>query len=133
MATIPEQYLDLMSYETKAFANLATVQPDGTPQVTPVWFDWTCGKLRINTAKGRIKDKNMKSNAHVAISISDPANPYRHLSFRGKIVKSTEEGADAHIDSLAKKYMGKDSYPFRKAGEVRVIYEIEPVSVAAMG
>ena len=134
MATsqIPDKFKDLLTND-KAFAHLATVMPDGSPQVTPVWFDWTGGKLRINTAKGRIKDKNMKGNAHVAISISDPTNPYRHLSFRGKIVKTTEEGADAHIDSLAKKYMGKDTYPFRQPGEVRVIYEIEPVSVAAMG
>ena len=101
--------------------------------MTPVWFDEKDGKIRVNTARGRIKDKNMKNNAHVALTIMDPENPYRHVSIRGKIVKSTEEGADAHIDSLAKKYLGKDKYPFRQAGEVRVTYEIEPEHVSTMG
>jgi PPOX class probable F420-dependent enzyme len=130
--TIPAAFQDLLT-QKKAFANLATLMPDGTPQVTPVWFDFTDGKIRVNTARGRIKDKNMKANKNVAISISDPENPYRHLSIRGKIVRETEQGADAHIDSLAKKYMGVDTYPMRKPTEVRVIFEIEPVSVAAMG
>ncbi|HEY3818008.1 MAG TPA: PPOX class F420-dependent oxidoreductase, partial [Polyangiaceae bacterium] len=117
----------------KAFAHLATLMKDGTPQVTPVWFDYTDGMIRVNTARGRVKDRNMKVGAPVALSIMDPENPYSHVSLRGKIVKETEEGADASIDALAKKYMGVDKYPFRQAGEVRVIYEIEPTSVAAMG
>jgi hypothetical protein len=75
----------------------------------------------------------MTKDAKVAISISDPDNPYSHVSFRGKVVRVTEEGADANIDALAKKYLGQDKYPFRKEGEVRVMYEIEPISVSAMG
>ncbi len=130
--TIPAAFQDLLT-QKKSFANLATLMADGTPQVTPVWFDYVDGKIRVNTARGRIKDKNMKSNKSVAISISDPDNPYRHLSLRGTIVKETEQGADAHIDSLAKKYLGQDKYPYRQPSEVRVIYEIEPTSVAAMG
>jgi PPOX class probable F420-dependent enzyme len=134
MATtsIPEKYLPILT-QKKAFANLATVMPDGSPQVTPVWFFYENGKFIVNTARGRVKDRNMTLNARVALSISDPDNPYAHVSVRGKIVRATEEGADASIDALAKKYMGVDTYPLRKAGEVRVIYEIEPTSVAAMG
>jgi PPOX class probable F420-dependent enzyme len=131
-ANFPEKYLDLVTTKIP-LASLATLMADGSPQVTPVWFDWTDGKIRINTARGRVKDKNMGQNASVAISIVDPENPYRHVSMRGKIVSSTTEGADAHIDSLAKKYMGKDKYPFRRPEEVRVTYVIEPLSWSAMG
>lgn len=133
MATFPETHQDLLAYETKAFANLATVMPDGTPQVTPVWFDINDGKVRVNTARGRVKDRNMQQNASVAIAIIDPKNPYRYLQVRGRVTTITEEGADAHIDSLAKKYMGADKYPFRQPGEQRVIYEIEPTSFQKMG
>ena len=130
--TIPEKFLPVLN-EKKALAHLATVMPDGTPQVTPVWFFYEKGKFIVNTARGRIKDRNMKQNAAVALSITDPENPYAHIAVRGKIVKATEEGADANIDALAKKYLDKDKYPFRAPGEVRVIYEIEPFSVHAMG
>jgi PPOX class probable F420-dependent enzyme len=132
-AMIPEKYLDLLTPEKKAFAMLATVMPDGSPQVTPVWFDFTGGKVRVNTARGRIKDRNMSKNATVAVAIMDPQNPYRYVQVRGRVANITEEGADAHIDSLAMKYMGVDKYPMRREGEVRVMYEIEPTSVQAMG
>jgi PPOX class probable F420-dependent enzyme len=133
MATIPETHQDLLAFETKAFASLATVQPDGTPQVTPVWFDTADGKVRVNTAKGRVKHRNMQQNAAVALAIMDPANPYRYLQVRGKVVKVTEEGASAHIDHLAKKYLGADKYPFGQPGEERIIFEIEPTSFQRMG
>jgi PPOX class probable F420-dependent enzyme len=129
---IPEKYLDLFGAK-KAFASLATVMPDGSPQVTLVWFDYEGGKIRVNTARGRVKDKNMTQNAKVALDIVDPENPYRHVQVRGKVASISEQGADAHIDSLAKKYMGVDTYPYRQPGEVRVIYTIEPTSVATMG
>ncbi len=130
--TIPEKFLPVLT-EKKAFAYLGTVMPDGSPQVTPVWFFYKDGKFVVNTARGRVKDRNMSVNAKVAISISDPDNPYSHVSLRGKVVSATEAGADANIDAMAKKYLGKDTYPFRQPGEVRVMYEIEPVSVSAMG
>ena len=103
MATIPNEYLDLLQ-QKKAFANLATLMPDGSPQVTPVWFDYTGGVIRVNSAKGRTKTRNMKEGAPVALSIMDPDNAYRYLQIRGKVTRLTEEGAGAHIDSLAKKY-----------------------------
>ena len=131
MAAIPEQYLDLLTGK-KAFAHLATLMKDGTPQVTPVWFDYTDGMIRVNTARGRVKDRNLKVGSPVALSIADPDNPYRYVQIRGKVVKETKQGADAHIDSLAKKYMGVDSYPYRNAAEKRVIYIVEPTSAQGM-
>src|SRR2546427_826160 len=99
MSTVPSAYKDLL--EKKAFASLATVNADGTPQVTPVWFDWDGRQIRINTAKGRIKDKNLRSRPAVALAIMDPDNPYRYLQIRGRVASVTETDADAHIDSLA--------------------------------
>ncbi len=133
MKEIPQKYADLLSPEKKSFASIATAMPDGSPQVTPIWFDTAGGKIRVNTAKGRIKAKNMKEGARVALAIMDPANPYRYIQIRGRVTRVTESGADAHIDSLAKKYLGQDKYPFRSAGEVRIICEIEPSSVQVMG
>lgn len=132
MAEIPNNYLDLFQ-QKKAFADLATVMPDGSPQVTPVWFDYTNGVVRVNTAKGRVKARNLKPGAPVALAIMDPDDPYRYIQIRGCVARALEEGADAHIDSLAKKYLGKYKYPFRQPGEVRVMYEIEPTSVSGMG
>ena len=132
MVEIPEKFLDLLRTK-KAFANLATVMPDGSPQVTPVWFDYTGERIRVNTARGRVKARNMKQGFKVALAIMDPDNPYRFIQLRGRVVQVTEQGADAHIDSLAKKYLGQDKYPFRSPNEVRVMYEIEPLSFSVMG
>jgi PPOX class probable F420-dependent enzyme len=127
MSTIPDSFSDL--FQKKAFAQLATLMSDGSPQVTPVWFEFDGKHVVINSAKGRTKDKNMRRNPIVALSIQDPDNPYRHLSLKGKVVEITEKGADAHIDKLSKKYTGKDVYPNRRPGEVRVIYRILPEKV----
>ena len=132
MAAIPEKYSDLLAPSKKSFAHLATLMKDASPQVTPVWLDYTDGMIRVNTARGRVKDRNLKVGSRVALSIQDPENPYRYVQIRGKVAKETEQGADAHIDSLAKKYMGVDSYPFRNAAEKRVIYFIEPTSGQGM-
>ena len=129
--TIPENYRDL--FTKKAFAHLGTVMPDGSPQVTPVWCDYDGTHIRINTAKGRVKDRNMRRNKKVAITITDPENPYRYLAVRGEIGEVTQQGADAHIDLLAKKYLGKDKYPYRQPGEIRVLYKIRPERVSTMG
>jgi PPOX class probable F420-dependent enzyme len=132
MTAIPEKYLDLL-LQKKAFASLATAMPDGSPQVTPVWFDYKDGLVRVNSARGRVKTRNMKAGSPVALAIIDPENPYRYLQIRGRVGRVSEEGADQHIDSLAKKYLGQDKYPYAKPGEVRVMYEIEPTSASGMG
>jgi PPOX class probable F420-dependent enzyme len=132
MAGIPDNFLDLLQ-QKKAFANLATVMADGSPQVTPVWFDYANDLIRVNTAKGRVKSRTLRPGAPIALTIMDPENPYRYVQIRGRVRSATEQGADAHIDSLAKKYLGKDTYPFRQPGEIRVMYEIEPTAASGMG
>ena len=127
MSKIPETFSDL--FQKKAFAQLATLMSDGSPQVTPIWCEFDGKHVVINSAKGRTKDVNMRRNPIVALSIQDPDNPYRHLSLKGKVVEITEKGADAHIDKLSKKYIGKDVYPNRRPGEVRVIYRILPEKI----
>jgi PPOX class probable F420-dependent enzyme len=128
---IPERYIDL--FKKPAFGNLGTLMKDGSPQVTPVWVDYDGKHIRFNSAKGRVKDKNIRRDPRISITLQDPENPYRYLEIRGKVVEITEKGADAHIDSLAKKYLGKDVYPHRQPGEVRVTYIIEPKSFSSMG
>jgi PPOX class probable F420-dependent enzyme len=128
---IPEKYQDLLN--KKAFAQLATIMPDGTPQVSPVWFEFDGKNILINSAKGRVKDRNMRRDPRVGLDIQDPDNPYRHVSIRGRVVQITEDGADAHIDKLTKKYINQDRYPYRGQGEVRVIYKIEPEAAHTMG
>jgi PPOX class probable F420-dependent enzyme len=132
MAIVPEKYLDLLQ-QKKAFAALATVMPDGSPQVTPVWFDYTDGVVRVNTAQGRVKARNLKAGASIAMAIIDPDNPYRYVQIRGHVRRCTEQDAGTHIDSLAKKYLGQDKYPYAAPGEVRVLCEIEPTSASGMG
>jgi PPOX class probable F420-dependent enzyme len=132
MATIPESHSDLLTTK-KAFAQLATLNADGSPQVTPVWVDFDGTHVLINTAKGRVKAKNLAREPRVAISLSDPDNPYRYLGVQGRVVDMTETGGDAHIDKMAKKYLGKESYPFRTPGEVRIIVKIAPDKVHANG
>ncbi len=129
---IPKTHLDLLT-QKRTFAHLATLMADGTPQVTPVWIDFDGTHVLVNTAKGRTKDKNMRARDKVGISIDDPENPYRHISIRGHVDGVTEDGADGHIDKMAKKYLGKDVYPFRQPGEVRVLYKIAPDKVSTGG
>jgi PPOX class probable F420-dependent enzyme len=128
---IPEKYRDL--FDKKAFASLGTQMPDGSPQVTPVWVDYDGHHVLVNTAKGRAKDRNMRRDPRVSLAIIDPDNPYRYLEVRGRVAEVTEEGADQHIDKMAKKYLGQDKYPFRQAGEVRVLFKIEPVKYSSNG
>jgi hypothetical protein len=124
-------YRDIL--DKKAFAHLATVGADGRPQSTPVWCDFDGTHVRVNTARGRAKDRNLQRNPRVALSALDPDNPYRYVQVRGRVAEMTEQGADAHIDALAKKYIGQDRYPYRQPGEVRVIVKILPEHVQGMG
>lgn len=130
-ATIPAGFMDL--FQKPGFAHLATLNADGSPQVTPVWVDFDGTHLLVNTARGRVKDRNLRRDKRVALTITDPANPYRYLGIQGHVVTMIEEGADAHIDKMAKKYMNKDSYPFRTPTEVRVLVRIEPDKVHVVG
>ncbi|MBN8655873.1 MAG: PPOX class F420-dependent oxidoreductase [Anaerolineae bacterium] len=120
----PEKFQDLLKPETKAFLFLATVNSKGIPQVTPVWFDTEGDYILINTNEGRIKDRNMKSQPHVAIVIQDPADPYRYLGIQGRVISSTTEGADEHIDMLSRRYYNKP-WTYRE-GQKRIIFKIQP-------
>jgi len=131
MKPIPESHADI--FEKRAFAHLSTLMSDGSPQASAVWVDTDGSLIIVNSAEGRLKDRNIRRDPRVAISVIDPDNPYRSLMIRGRVTKISNEGADAHIDKLAKKYMGVDSYPFRTPEEVRVMYYIEPERVAKMG
>lgn len=126
--TTIDKYQDLLT-DKKAFAHLATLMPDGSPQTTPVWVDYDGSHILVNTARGRAKDKNMSRESRVAVSIVDPDNPYRFVEVRGRVEEVTETGADDHINKMAKKYLGKDVYPFRQPGEVRVLYKIRPEKI----
>jgi PPOX class probable F420-dependent enzyme len=123
--TFPTEYLDLLQNETKALLYLATIMADGSPQVTPVWFDTDGEYILVNTNEGRTKDRNMKTRPKVAMTIQDPADPYRYLGIRGEVVGYTTEGADEHINHLALKY-GDKPWTYRPE-QRRIIYKIRPI------
>ncbi|EFW90777.1 pyridoxamine 5'-phosphate oxidase-related FMN-binding protein [Haladaptatus paucihalophilus DX253] len=132
MESIPEEFRDL--FERKTFANFATVMPDGTPQVTPVWVGYDGDHLLVNTAEGRQKERNVQRNPKVGLSIIDPDDPYRFVSVRGEVEEVTEDGAVDHINELTRRYMDRDEYP--NLGEEdgpRVIIRIRPDRVVTGG
>ena len=129
-ATIPEAFLDL--FQKPAFGMLGTLMPSGHPQVTPVWCDLADGYVLVNTARGRQKDRNVRRDPRVTITVVDPENWYRYVEIRGRVIETTERGADEHIDKLAKKYLGVDKYPYRRPGEVRVMCKIQPERTSSM-
>ena len=131
MTAIPEKYQDIVHKRT--FAMFGTIMPDGQPQVTPVWVDAENGRILINTAKGRQKHKNVQRDPRVAVTLVDPDNPYRYVEVRGRVTEMTEKDADSHIDKMAKKYLGKDKYPFAQPDERRILLKIEPEHVHGMG
>ena len=124
MKNIPESFQDLFLDEAKAFLFLATTMEDGSPQVTPVWFDTDGEYLLINSAKGRVKDRNMRARPRIAVAIMDPQDPYRYIQLRGEVIEITEAGAREHINSLSKKYTGNDEFSVQP-GETRLIYKIK--------
>ena len=133
MNLVPEKFRDLLLDETRAFLYLATVMPDGSPQVTPIWFDTDGEYILINSAKGRVKDRNMRRRPDVALAISDPRDPYRYIQIRGKVVEITTEGAVEHINRLSRKYEGHDYYKPGAPTENRVTYKIRPKKANSKG
>jgi PPOX class probable F420-dependent enzyme len=132
MVPIPEKHADLLKPEKKAFAFLALVKKDGTPQVTPVWFDYDGNTIVVNTARGRVKDKILRKHPCVALAIQDPENPYRYIQILGQVTDETEEGGYEMISRLNQKYHGNPDYP-KRPGEVRVTYKIIPARISTMG
>lgn len=129
MKNFPQDYLDLLKDETKAYLFLATTMPDGSPQVTPIWFNTDDDHILINTNEGRVKDKNMKARPKIAVVIQDPKTPYRYIQIRGEIAEHTTQGADEHINQLSLKY---DNEPWKYNEEQkRIIYKIKLIHIDA--
>jgi PPOX class probable F420-dependent enzyme len=127
--SIPDTHKDLL--DGSIYVQMATYMKDGSIQVNPVWCSYDGEHILINSALGRVKDKNLRENPTITILAMDPENPYRWLEVRGTVAEITEEGADEHIDELAELYLNQRPYPFRQEGEVRVIYKIKALKVQA--
>lgn len=118
--------------DAKSFAHVATINKDGSPQVSPVWIERDGDTVIVNSEQKRLKVRNLKRNPAVALSIQDPENPYSYVEIRGKVVEITPEGGFEGIDRLGKKYMGVDKYPGNQPGDVRVQIKIEPTHITGM-
>jgi PPOX class probable F420-dependent enzyme len=128
---IPETHADIL--EKKGFAHVATIGPQGEPHSSPVWYDWDGTHLLISQTTGRQKYRNLQRDARVAVSITDPDNPYRYLEIRGTVVSMDDEGGEALINSLAKKYLDQDVYPWPQPGDHRVVVKVRPEHTSTMG
>lgn len=131
MSVIPQTELGILA--SKGFAHIATIGPKNEPQSNPVWFDWDGTYIRISQTKTRQKYHNVQRNPHVALSITDPANPYHYLEVRGTVVRIEDDSHHQFINTLAKKYMGVDTYPYNQPGEQRIILYIQPEHTTSMG
>lgn len=131
MSAIPEKYKDLL--ETTALAHVATLGPDGAPQVNPVWFGWDGEFIRFSNTKARQKFRNLSNDGRVAISIVDPTNPYRYLEVRGTVARIDDDPEGAYIDLMAQKYLGTEKYPWAQPGDERVTVVIAPEHTTSMG
>ena len=127
--SIPVEYRDL--FNKRAYASLGTLRSDGSPQVTPVWCDVDGDRVLVNTAKDRHQDKNIRHDSRVAVVIADPDSPYRYLEIRGRAVEVHDRDARTHLDQMARKYLGSETYTYRQSGEVRIVYAIEPDRINA--
>ena len=130
-ATISPGFQKLL--QEPAYCQLATLMPDGSPQVTQVWVDTDGEHILINTAEGRQKERNVRRDPRVAVNVVDPANAWRVANVRGRVVDVTTAGADQLIDQLAKKYLNEDTYPFRRPEEVRTTLKILPEKINEIG
>ncbi len=131
MSVIPQKELGILA--SKSMAHIATIGPKHEPQSTPVWFDWDGTYVRVSQTKTRQKYHNVQRDPHVALSITDPGNPYHYLEVRGKVVRIEEDTNNQFIDSLAKKYMGVDTYPYPQPGDQRIVLYIQPEHTTSMG
>jgi PPOX class probable F420-dependent enzyme len=130
-AKLTQKQIALLT-DGKNFASVGTLMPDGSPQVTPVWIDWDGSHVVFNTEEKRAKVRNLKRDPRLTVTVLNEANPYEYVEIRGRVVDMTTDGAAAHIDKMAKKYLGQDKYPLNQPGDVRVIVKIEPERVSGM-
>ena len=130
-SAIPASHADLL--ESTALAHVATVGPTGEPQVNPVWFGVQDGRILFSQTKTRQKVRNLQREPRIALSIVDPENPYRYLEVRGVVERVDEDPHDDFIDSMAKKYLGADRYPWHREGDERVVVVVRPQHTTRMG
>ena len=130
---IPDSHIDLLDWETKSFAHVATIGPDGEPQSSPVWFDWDGEHLKFSLTKTRQKYRNLQRDKRISMSIIDPSNDYRYIEVRGELARVDEDPNIDFISRMAKKYIDKDRYPWHREGDERVVMNILPVSTSGMG
>ena len=124
---IPAEFIDLL--ESTALASIATVGPQGEPQVTPVWFNWDGQYISFSQTKGRQKYKNVVRDPRIAVMIVDPSDPFRYVEVRGKVVRIDDDASLAFINKMAKKYMNLDAYPYHQPGDERVVIVVQPERV----
>ena len=130
---IPDSHIDLLDWETKSFAHVATIGPDGEPQNSPVWFDWDGEHLKFSLTKTRQKYRNLHRDKRISLSIIDPSNAYRYIEIRGELAHVDEDPDIDFISRMAKKYIDKDRYPWHREGDERVVMNVRPVSTSGMG
>src|SRR5687767_1866019 len=128
---IPNSHVDIL--DKKGFAHLATLGPDGEPQASPVWYDWDGEQILVSQTTTRQKYRNVQKDPRVAVSITDPDNPYRYLEVRGEVVSIEKDEGNAFINKMAKKYIDKDEYPWNRPGDERVVVTIVPKHTSSMG
>ena len=133
VTVIPEKFEDLLEWDTKAYAHVATIGPNGEPQNNPVWFDWDGSAIRFSQTTTRQKLRNVAREPRVALSILDPQNPYRYLEVRGTVVAIEPDPEKVFIDRMAQKYLGEKRYPWNRPGDERVVIVIEPEHTSSMG
>ena len=130
---IPESHADLLDWETKSFAHVATIGPDGAPQSNPVWFDWDGSHVKFSLTKTRQKYRNLQRDKRISMSIIDPSNAYRYLEIRGELDRIDEDPNIDFISRMAQKYIDEDRYPWHRGGDERVVMNIRPITTSRMG
>lgn len=128
---IPEKYQDLLG--STALAHIATIGPKGEPQVNPVWFHWDGSHIQFSQTTTRQKYRNLQRDPHIALSIVDPQNPYRYIEIRGVVARVEDDPDLAFINSMAKKYLNLDQYPYHQPNDQRIVIYVEPEHTTQMG
>lgn len=130
---IPDMYADLLDWEKKSFGHVATVGPGGEPHSSPVWFDWDGEHIKFSLTTTRQKYRNLERDKRISLSIIDPEDAYRYVEVRGELVDVEPDPNIDFISRMAKKYIGKDRYPWHREGDERVVMVVRPVKVSGMG
>jgi PPOX class probable F420-dependent enzyme len=130
---IPDSHSDLVAWETRSFAHIATIGPNGEPQSSPVWFEWDGTNIKFSLTTARQKYRNIQRDKRVAMSIMDPSDAYRYIEIRGELDEVEPDPDIDFISRMAKKYIDKDRYPWHQPGDERVIVKIKPTKLSGMG